>query len=236
MFPFRSKVKELQKTITTLEEIIANNRHTAWKQYVQLQEAETAKEILRDQLGTAWETIQENEEQFKLIKQGQAMNETVEMSKLRGEISILKEELQRIKIVAEREKNRADINYAFSIDLEKKLAEVIEEREQGVEKEREQSASKAPAHCEEKTGIDAILAEREKTHGSFETHANCTQLLEDTFYSFKLSHFYNSVMREGLHMIFHKLGRIAAGSQTHKDHWDDIAGYSTLVSRSLEGE
>jgi hypothetical protein len=39
------------------------------------------------------------------------MNETVEMSKLRGEISILKEELQRIKIVAEQEKSRANWNY-----------------------------------------------------------------------------------------------------------------------------
>jgi hypothetical protein len=103
-----------------------------------------------------------------------------------------------------------------------------------VEKEREQYASNTRAHCKEKTGIDAILAEREKTHGSFETHANCTQILEDTFYSFKPSLFYNSVMREGLHMIFHKLGRIAAGCATHKDHWDDIAGYATLVSRSLE--
>lgn len=176
------------------------------------------------------------------------MNETVEMSKLRGEISILKEELQRLKIVAEREKNRANWNYEQYSDLQQELEKTKEQRDeldkeithlhgsfqQRAETEREQSASKARAHCKEKTGIDAILAEREKTHGSFSTHANCTQLLEDTFYSFKLSHFYNSVMREGLHMIFHKLGRIAAGSVTHKDHWDDIAGYATLVSRSLE--
>jgi len=40
-------------------------------------------------------------------------------------------------------------------------------------------------------------------------------------------------MREGLHMVFHKLGRIAAGCATHKDHWDDIAGYATLVSRDI---
>ncbi|WP_287664426.1 hypothetical protein [Accumulibacter sp.] len=164
------------------------------------------------------------------------MNETVEMSKLRGEISILKEELQRIKIVAEQEKKRADFNYEFSTNLQKKLAEVIEEREQRVEKDREQSASKAPAHCKEKTGIDAILAEREKTHGSFETGANCTQALEDTFYGFLGKHCFTAVMQEGLHMIFHKLGRIAAGCATHKDHWDDIAGYATLVFRSLEGE
>jgi hypothetical protein len=119
-------------------------------------------------------------------------------------------------------------------ELDRELTSVHESFRQRVETEREQYASKARAHCKEPTGIDAILAEREKTHGSFETHANCTQILEDTFYSFKPSLFYNSVMREGLHMIFHKLGRIAAGCATHKDHWDDIAGYATLVSRSLE--
>ena len=179
------------------------------------------------------------------------MNETVEMSKLRGEISILKEELQRLKIVAEQEKNKADalssaydtmymelkttIKQRNELDGEiTRLHESFQQRvEADVEKEREHLPG-APAHFERSSRIDAILAEREKTHGSFSTHANCTQLLEDTFYSFKLSHFYNSVMREGLHMIFHKLGRIAAGCATHKDHWDDIAGYATLVSRSLE--
>ena len=181
------------------------------------------------------------------------MNETVEMSKLRGEISILKEELQRMKIVAEKEKNRADWNYEQHNDLQQELEKTKEQRDeldreitslhegfrQQAERqriEREQSASKAPAHCEEKTGINAILAEREKTHGSFETHANCTQLLEDTFYCFRDKHCFTAVMQEGLHMIFHKLGRIAAGCATHKDHWDDIAGYATLVSRSLKEE
>ena len=163
------------------------------------------------------------------------MNETVEMSKLRGEVSILKEELQRIKIVAEREKKRADFNYEFSTNLQKKLAEVIEEREQRVEKEREHLPG-ARAHYEEKTGIDAILAEREKTHGSFSVHANCTQSLEDTFYGFLGKHCFTAVMQEGLHMIFHKLGRIAAGYPVFQDHWDDIAGYATLVSRSLKEE
>lgn len=176
------------------------------------------------------------------------MNETVEMSKLRGEISILKEELQRIKIVAESEKSRANWNYEQHNNLQQELLKTKEQRDeldreitclhekysqQLVEKEREHLPG-ARAHYEEKTGIDAILAEREKTHGSFETHAECTLSLEYTFYSFKGKAFYTPVMQEGLHMIFHKLGRIAAGCATHKDHWDDIAGYSTLVSRSLE--
>ena len=177
------------------------------------------------------------------------MNETVEMSKLRGEISILKEELQRLKIVAEKEKNRANQNASQYGNLYQELEKTKEQRDeldreithlhakyfqQRVETEREQYASKAPAHYEEKTGIDAILSEREKTHGSFSVHANCTQLLEDTFYGFLGKHCFTAVMQEGLHMIFHKLGRIAAGSPVFRDHWDDIAGYATLVSRSLE--
>lgn len=177
------------------------------------------------------------------------MNETVEMSKLRGEISILKEELQRLKIVAEQEKNRAstysdiisdlqeelEITVMQRTKLDKELASIHEGFRQRVETEREHLPG-ARAHCTEKAGIDAILAEREKTHGSFSVHANCTQSLEDTFYGFLGKHCFTAVMQEGLHMIFHKLGRIAAGCATHKDHWDDIAGYATLVSRSLEGE
>lgn len=216
------------------------------------------------------------------------MNETVEMSKLRGEISILKEELQRIKIVAAQEKNRSDSfadlqqeleiiikqrdelyralqqiktvaeqeksranwNYERYNDLQQELEKTKEQRDeldreitclhekhfQLRDERSEQYASNTRAHYEEKTGIDAILAEREKTHGSFFVHANCTHSLEDTFYSFLGKHCFTAVMQEGLHMVFYKLGRIAAGCATHKDHWDDIAGYATLVSRSLKEE
>ena len=128
----------------------------------------------------------------------------LEISKLCGEISILKEELQRIKTTAEQEKKRNELI------------------------SRQQSASALPP-----AGIDAILAERKKTHGSFSVHAECTQTLEDTFYSFRDWSFFTAVQLEALHMIFHKLGRIAAGSPHFRDHWDDIAGYATLVSRDI---
>ena len=154
------------------------------------------------------------------------MNETVEMSKLRGEISILKEELQRIKTTAEREKERADAHSDCLVDLQEELEKTIKQRDELIS--RQQSASALPP-----AGIDAILAEREKTHGSFSVHAECTQTLEDTFYSYKGCSFFTAVQLEAVHMIFHKLGRIAAGSPSYKDHWDDIAGYATLVSRDI---
>ena len=146
----------------------------------------------------------------------------LEISKLRGEISILKEELQRIKTTAEREKERADAHS----DLQEELEKTIKQRDELIS--RQQSASALPP-----AGIDAILAEREKTHGSFSVHANCTQTLEDTFYSYKNYSFFTAVQLEALHMIFHKLGRIAAGSPHFQDHWDDIAGYATLVSKDI---
>ena len=150
----------------------------------------------------------------------------MEISKLRGEISILKEELQRIKTTAEREKERADAHSDCLVDLQEELEKTIKQRDELIS--RQQSASALPP-----AGIDAILAEREKTHGSFSVHAECTQTLEDTFYSFKGQGYFTAVQLESLHMIFHKLGRIAAGSPHFRDHWDDIAGYATLVSKDI---
>jgi hypothetical protein len=40
-------------------------------------------------------------------------------------------------------------------------------------------------------------------------------------------------MREALHMIAHKMGRIATGNPNIKDHWADIAGYATLIANLL---
>jgi hypothetical protein len=42
------------------------------------------------------------------------------------------------------------------------------------------------------------------------------------------------MQREALDMTAHKIGRILAGDPDHKDHWDDIAGYTTLVARELK--
>jgi hypothetical protein len=36
-------------------------------------------------------------------------------------------------------------------------------------------------------------------------------------------------------MIVHKIGRIVNGNPDKVDHWDDIAGYATLVSDRLKG-
>ena len=80
-----------------------------------------------------------------------------------------------------------------------------------------------------------ILAERQKTHGPFSSHALISQQLKSTVranigdYGAALSF----AQKEALEMIMHKVARILNGNANHKDHWDDIAGYATLVSREL---
>lgn len=78
--------------------------------------------------------------------------------------------------------------------------------------------------------IDALLDERQKTHGDFSVHADVTQYMKDLFRFQPNWQKLTPAMKESLDMIAHKVGRIMAGSATHNDHWDDIAGYARLVS------
>src|SRR5689334_2500450 len=82
--------------------------------------------------------------------------------------------------------------------------------------------------------VGEIVEERQKTHGPYRVHASCAQVLLDDMMSFKGWDQLTHEMKETLHMIAHKIGRILAGDPRVMDHWDDIAGYAKLVSRSLE--
>lgn len=73
-----------------------------------------------------------------------------------------------------------------------------------------------------------ILAEREKTHGSYDDHAKATQLMKALFQGCKGYKDGEVHHRESLDMIAHKIGRILAGDPDFHDHWSDIAGYATL--------
>lgn len=80
--------------------------------------------------------------------------------------------------------------------------------------------------------IDAILAERQKTHGDFADHAGITQSIKDIMRQNGIERL-NDSQTESLEMIAHKIGRILAGNPDTKDHWDDIAGYAKLISNQL---
>jgi ATP-dependent helicase YprA (DUF1998 family) len=81
--------------------------------------------------------------------------------------------------------------------------------------------------------IDALLVEREKTHGPYKVKA---KIIQDLKCAMELADGWdnlNDMQRESLHMIAHKIGRILSGDPDCADHWDDVAGYARLVSKSL---
>jgi hypothetical protein len=86
------------------------------------------------------------------------------------------------------------------------------------------------------TDINALLAERGKTHGNYMTHATITQNLKRVMRNHvcDLDRRLDDDMAETLSMIAHKIGRIIAGNPAEPDHWRDIAGYAQLVANRLE--
>lgn len=81
--------------------------------------------------------------------------------------------------------------------------------------------------------LDKLLADREKTHGDFREHAHMSQLLKDDMHAADRWHDLSECQKESLEMIAHKIARILSGNSHFKDHWDDIAGYATLISKQL---
>lgn len=84
--------------------------------------------------------------------------------------------------------------------------------------------------------IDEILAERNKTHGSFEENAVVSQMLKDIIRDLPAYAKLTDVQREALDMICVKISRIVSGKADVVDHWRDIEGYAKLVADRLEGK
>lgn len=78
-----------------------------------------------------------------------------------------------------------------------------------------------------------LLSDRESTHGSFERTARITQALKAAMRISKNHPHLPPIMAEALDMISSKMARVLSGDPTHADHWDDIAGYATLVADHL---
>lgn len=81
---------------------------------------------------------------------------------------------------------------------------------------------------------DQLLAERGKTHGDYTHHARCTQAILRALQAEKNWDSLPDEMKETLHMVAHKMGRVVSGDPYVKDHWDDMAGYPRLVSQRID--
>lgn len=79
-----------------------------------------------------------------------------------------------------------------------------------------------------------VLAEREKTHGSFTTVAKTAVELRSVLVKHGIiTRTPSPVMNEALNQICTKLARITQ-NPSNIDNWKDIAGYATLVVEELE--
>lgn len=88
-----------------------------------------------------------------------------------------------------------------------------------------------------KSKVDAILDARQTQYGLFIAGATIMTTLrrEIQKHCETVGTMFQPDEEEALHMIIHKIGRIANGNPHHVDSWRDIAGYATLVADRLEG-
>ena len=80
-----------------------------------------------------------------------------------------------------------------------------------------------------------VLRERAKTHGYFGDVATRAQQIKDLCRASDNWHEMSYAQQEALDAIATKLARILSGNVDEVDHWQDIAGYATLVVEEING-
>lgn len=83
--------------------------------------------------------------------------------------------------------------------------------------------------------VQALLAERQQTHGNYEDTAAVTQMIKTVVAHSKNWSHLRATQRQTLEMIAYKMGRILAGNPDEPDHWRDIAGQAWLEYEQLNG-
>jgi len=84
--------------------------------------------------------------------------------------------------------------------------------------------------------VEQTLESRGKKYGDFSSHAYISQSIKEAMRRQSGWGRLNTAQEEALEMIAHKIARIINGDPDYKDSWHDIAGYATLVERSLKNE
>lgn len=82
--------------------------------------------------------------------------------------------------------------------------------------------------------IETILTERGERYGKFSEHATISQQIKVAMSKSINWERLDDPKREALEMIAHKIARILNGDPDYRDSWDDIIGYSQLISNSLD--
>ena len=140
--------------------------------------------------------------------------------------------------------NRMEVSqsYVWKVRKEMKAADEVKPEVQEAEVEKLTGTDFADFVFQMSQGkgrtppVDALLAERELTYGSFSGQAQIAQELKHVAYNLARDRGTTLIatQNEALDMIFHKIGRILNGNPDHVDNWIDIAGYAKLVADDLE--
>jgi hypothetical protein len=80
-------------------------------------------------------------------------------------------------------------------------------------------------------GVEDLLDERERTHGSFKENALTAQNIKAAMRHSPNWHKLPQDYKEGLEMVATKLGRLLSGDWQEPDHLRDVVGYLTLLLR-----
>lgn len=94
-----------------------------------------------------------------------------------------------------------------------------------------------PPEAYERNTVQTITDQRGERYGDFRGHATASQSLKqivedalsDNPQFANMSKSDQFIVREGLGMIMHKVGRIVNGDPTYDDSWVDIEGYSKIT-------
>lgn len=81
--------------------------------------------------------------------------------------------------------------------------------------------------------VENTLKERGGRYGSFDTHAEYAEKINNVFESSPNWRGMKPDAKEALRIIANKIGRILNGDPEYNDNWHDIAGYAVLVEQRI---
>lgn len=83
------------------------------------------------------------------------------------------------------------------------------------------------------SSTESILQERGATHGDYEVQARIAQDIKKAMRSGPAWPTMSPAQQDSLEMLAVKISRACTGNPDFLDHWDDLAGYATLVAKIL---
>ena len=76
---------------------------------------------------------------------------------------------------------------------------------------------------------EALITERQSTHGDFRSNARISQLIKSVFRATEHWQHLDDTEKEAMDMIALKFSRILSGKSLERQHWEDVEGYAHLV-------